>query len=124
MPGMFHDSTDENGVTISSNSHSAESYSHPLSEQVPARPHWMAGGSGHEGYMEPPAKDLVHKTKDRVFGNPGLKGVDGDLLPRSERIPRKEAGQGVEIHDPSCWCDLCHPSQMAVPAGPARVYRK
>jgi hypothetical protein len=123
---MFHESTDENGVEISSNCHSAASFGHPLAEQVPGRPHWMAGESGSGGYMEPPAQSIVHKTKDRIIGGqgsrPGAMSFDGDLLPRSERLPRAEAGRGVEVHDPSCWCDLCHPLQTA-PGNPV-AYRR
>jgi hypothetical protein len=112
---MFRDRIDQNGVEISSNSHSAASYGHPLPEQVPGQPHWMAGENGR-GYIEAPAENIVHKTKDRVIGRSGRPGAmifDGDLLPRSERISSKEAGRGVEVHDPSCWCELCRPSQAA-----------
>jgi hypothetical protein len=126
MAQMFRDRKDENGVTISDNSHSAESYSHPAIEQTPAYPHWMAGESGRSGYMEPPAEGLVHKTKDRVIAGqgsrPGAMTFCGDLLPRSERLPREEAGRGVERHDPSCWCDLCHPPQP--PSGPVKAYTR
>jgi hypothetical protein len=131
MAKMFRDRVDENGVGISDNSHSAESYGHPLSEQRPAHPHWMAGEDGHGGYLEAPAKGIVHKTKDRMLTHlgrpPGAMTFDGDLLPRSERMTRQEAGPGPaagEMHDPDCWCDLCHPMQSSVPSGPAKMYRR
>ena len=126
MARMFRDREDKNGVTISTNDHSAESYSHPPSEQRRSFPHWMAGEDDRSGYMEAPAESIVHKTKDRVIGGrgsrPGAMTFSGDLLPRSERLPRAEAGPAVEKHDPSCWCDLCHPPQQT--AGPAAMYRR
>ena len=131
MSRMFHDQVDSNGVTISLNSHS---YGPPSADQVPGRPHWMAGRNGHDGYMEPPAEGIVHKTKDRVIAGqgsrPGAMSFDGDLLPRSERVPVSQASRGVEVHDPSCWCELCSKAKMranagmaAVPSAP-RIYRK
>lgn len=125
MAKMFRERRDENGVEVSSNSHSAESYGHPLSEQCPARPHWMAGEDGRGGYMEPPADGIVHKTKDRMLsrlGRPGAMIFDGDLLPRAERMPRAEAGP-LPAHDPSCWCDLCHPPSPPSNA-PATAYSR
>lgn len=122
MSKMFHERKDDNGVEISSNAHS---YGPSSSEQLPSRPHWMQGMDGRDGHMEPPTEGIVHKTKDRVLGRLGRPGAmifEGDLLPRSERLPREEAGRGVEVHDPSCWCDKCHPPQQA--PGPTTAYRK
>jgi hypothetical protein len=116
MADTFRTRTDQNGVETSDNSHSAESYSHPLSEQKPAHPRWMTGEDDRGGYMQPPVESIVEKTRDRVVGSRSHLGAmtfGSDLLPRSERISREEAGPGVERHDPSCWCDMCHPPQMA-----------
>jgi hypothetical protein len=128
MAGTFRTRTDANGVKISDNSHSAESYSHPLSEQRPAFPHWMAGEDGQSGYMEPPARGIVHKTKDRMLtqlGRPGAMIFDGDLLSRSERMTQKEVGRPDEPHDSSCWCEECRPFQQAnMPMAPVKAYRR
>jgi hypothetical protein len=129
MSEMFRKQIDQNGVEIDSNSHTAQSYGHPPSEQLPSSPHWMAGTDGRGGYMEPPAEGLIHKTKDRIIGGqgsrPGAMSFSGDLLPRSERLPRAEAGRGVEIHDANCWCDLCHPPMgTSAPNAAPTTYRK
>lgn len=123
MARMFHEDVDDNGVSRSTNAHSHG----PLpSDQVPSRAHWTGGMDGsHEGHMEPPAEGIVRKTRERVLGrigSPGAMIFGSDLLPRSERLSREEASKGIEIHDPSCWCDKCHPPQP--PPGPAVAYSK
>jgi len=128
MPSMFRTYTDDNGVEISCNSHPIENLTHPAAAQRPAHSHWMAGQDGREGYMEPAAESLVHMTKDRVLGHlgrPGAMTFEGDLLPRSDRVPREQASQGIEKHAPGCWCSECPPPmQTAAPAAPAKTYRK
>jgi hypothetical protein len=113
MAKMFRDRVDQNNVEISTNDHSAESYSHPLSEQRPARSRYVSGEDGRGGYTEAPTESIVAKTRDRVIGGegsrPGAMSFSGDLLPRCERVPREMAGRAVEHHDANCWCDLCHP---------------
>jgi len=126
MAEMFRKCVDQNGVEISGNSHPVTDYGHSANEQRPSQPHWMAGYDGFGGYTEPPAETIVHKTKDRVIGGQrsraGAMIFEGDLLPRSERVPREEAGRPIEKHDPSCWCDLCHPPQP--PTEPVKAYRR
>ena len=113
---MFHTTIDQNGVEVSRNCHSAESYSHPAAEQLPACPHWMAGNgdSGPRGgYLEPPAENLVHKTKDRMLERLGRPGAgmtfEGDLLPRAERV--SPTPRPTEHHAANCWCDWCQSSR-------------
>lgn len=111
MTKMFRTRKDENGVDISTNDHPAAEYAHPPAEQRPARPHYVPGEDNRGGYVEAPVESIVAKTRDRVIGGegsrPGAMSFSGDLLPRSERVPRDQASRGVELHDPSCWCDLC-----------------
>ena len=94
MSRMFHESTDENDVTISSNCHSAESYSHPQSEQEPGWPYSLGSPYGLSNSaistIPTPSKGIVEKTRDRVLSRLGRPGAgmyfDGDLLPRADRI--------------------------------------
>lgn len=93
MARMFHEHEDENGVAISSNCHPASEFGPPAADQRPGWPHMMISGSTGP-YIDPPAQDLVHKQKDRVLMRLGRPGVgmcfDGDLLPRSERMPKEK----------------------------------
>lgn len=121
MAKMFRRYEDQNGVITSCNSHPSEEFTQPESDQRLARPHWMAGHDGREGYLEPAATTLVHKAKDRVLGTgarPGMMTFEGDLLPRSERVSREQAGRAVEGHAPGCWCPLCCGNGMEGPTAP------
>ena len=137
MAKMFRTQTDDNGVSIDSNSHPMSEFTPPSSEQRPAYPHWMAGEDGQGGYLEPPAETIIHRTKDRVIGGqgsrPGAMTFGSDLLPRSERVSREEAGHGVEKHAAGCWCELCQARSTAgigmqdcapMPSNRARTHRK
>lgn len=84
MAKMFRTYTDENGVTTSCNSHAAEDYG-PAPEDM-AR-------SGYPG-IAPVSPNIVEDTRERMLfrlGRPGAMNFDGDLLPRADRIDKKDS---------------------------------
>lgn len=128
---MFRTGLDDNGVEVSRNDHS---YNPPVSDQRPDYPHYVPGSDGRNGYTAPPVTDIIQRTKDRVIGGqgsrPGAMQFEGDLLSRGQRVPADQASKGVEIHDPSCWCDACSKAKMQAMeqtsgmASTPKVYRK
>jgi hypothetical protein len=65
---MFTDSTDENGVTISSNAHPSKEFDNRL--KAPRPTHYMRAEDGSL-YADYAPDSLEHRVKDDVFGQIG-----------------------------------------------------
>ena len=84
MAKMFRTYTDENDVTTSCNSHAAEDYG-------PAAKDMAQSGYPGIAHVSP---NIVQDTRDRMLfrlGRPGAMSFDGDLLPRADRIAKKDS---------------------------------
>lgn len=85
MPKMFHEYTDENGVTTSCNSHASSDYeSRPLKGYSP---HIMQNSAG-QVYVDTKPATIEHETGDQVLRRVGTgRGAMsfGSLLAQGEK---------------------------------------